>query len=76
MHTRRQPLQLSRKRLITVITLLVALLALTACAIATPASVAEQAPAFTLPAANGGDVSLSDYVGDKPVLLYFHMAVG
>ncbi len=76
MHTEFRPVQLYRKRTITLITMLVALLALAACANATPASDAEQAPAFTLSAANGGDVSLSDYVGDKPVLLYFHMAVG
>ncbi|MBD3304847.1 redoxin domain-containing protein [candidate division KSB3 bacterium] len=35
-----------------------------------------QAPEFTLPDALGGTVSLSDYLGTRPVLLYFHMAVG
>jgi cytochrome oxidase Cu insertion factor (SCO1/SenC/PrrC family) len=35
-----------------------------------------EAPDFTLPAANGGEVSLADYKGKQPVLLYFHMAVG
>lgn len=34
------------------------------------------APAFTLPTATGGTVSLSDYVGKQPVLLFFHMAAG
>jgi cytochrome oxidase Cu insertion factor (SCO1/SenC/PrrC family) len=34
------------------------------------------APSFTLPAASGDQVSLSDYLGSKPVLLYFHMADG
>jgi cytochrome oxidase Cu insertion factor (SCO1/SenC/PrrC family) len=38
-------------------------------------SVGDNAPGFTLTAANGTTVSLSDYVG-QPVLLYFHMAVG
>ena len=38
-------------------------------------SVGDNAPDFRLPAANGGEVSLSDYRG-QPVLLYFHMAVG
>ena len=51
------------------------LLALTGC-VSAPASSAPQAPAFTLPSAGGGEVSLNDYVGEKPVLLYFHMAVG
>lgn len=33
------------------------------------------APGFSLANAAGGEVSLADYAG-KPVLLYFHMAVG
>lgn len=41
----------------------------------TAIEVGAQAPAFTLPDAAGGEVSLSDYAG-QPVLLYFHMAVG
>lgn len=36
----------------------------------------DEAPAFTLPAATGEDVSLGDYTGEQPVLLYFHMAGG
>ena len=36
----------------------------------------EAAPQFTLPAATGGEVSLSDYQGHGPVLLFFHMALG
>ncbi|NJL94908.1 MAG: redoxin domain-containing protein [Anaerolineae bacterium] len=38
--------------------------------------VGDAAPAFTLPATDGSQVSLADYVGQRPVLLYFHMAVG
>jgi cytochrome oxidase Cu insertion factor (SCO1/SenC/PrrC family) len=38
-------------------------------------AVGNAAPAFTLPNAAGGEVSLSDYQG-QPVLLYFHMAGG
>jgi hypothetical protein len=38
--------------------------------------VGDPAPAFTLPSAEGDQVSLSDYRGTKPVLLYFHMADG
>jgi cytochrome oxidase Cu insertion factor (SCO1/SenC/PrrC family) len=37
--------------------------------------VGDTAPEFSLPAADGTKVSLSDYKG-QPVLLYFHMAVG
>lgn len=37
---------------------------------------AQDAPSFTLTGAAGERVSLSDYVGSRPVLLYFHMAVG
>ena len=39
-------------------------------------AVGVKAPDFTLPASDGTTVSLDDYVGQKPVLLYFHMAVG
>ena len=39
-------------------------------------TVGDTAPAFALPATNGDEVSLSDYTGEQPVLLYFHMAVG
>lgn len=38
-------------------------------------NVGDDAPAFSLPDAHGGTVALSDYAG-RPVLLYFHMAVG
>jgi hypothetical protein len=36
--------------------------------------VGDEAPAFTLPAADGTTVSLAEF--DEPVLLYFHMADG
>jgi AhpC/TSA family protein len=36
----------------------------------------EMAPDFELPSAGGGDVRLSDYRGEKPVLLYFSMGPG
>ncbi len=39
-------------------------------------SVGDKAPEFSLPAADGNEVSLSQYKGVKPVLLYFHMALG
>ncbi len=51
-------------------------LLLAACNGATPDTVKRtDAPDFTLEDATGGEVSLADYSG-KPVLLYFHMAVG
>ena len=39
-------------------------------------AVGDKAPEFTLPTAQGADVSLSQFRGRSPVLLYFHMAVG
>jgi hypothetical protein len=39
-------------------------------------AVGDDAPSFTLPEANGDSVSLADYEGTQPVLLYFHMAMG
>jgi AhpC/TSA family len=36
----------------------------------------DAAPDFTLPSAEGGTISLSSYVGAKPVLLYFSMGPG
>ena len=51
-------------------------LLLAACAPAVQGIVAgASAPAFTLPDARGGEVSLSQFQG-QPVLLFFHMAVG
>lgn len=39
-------------------------------------AVGSEAPDFTLQNALGGTVSLHDYAGSQPVLLFFHMAVG
>jgi hypothetical protein len=39
-------------------------------------AVGAPAPLFSLPSANGGTVSLADYQGKKPVLLYFSMTAG
>lgn len=36
----------------------------------------RMAPDFELPSAGGGDVRLSDYRGERPVLLYFSMGPG
>lgn len=39
-------------------------------------AVGDEAPAFTLPSASGSSVSLADFEGHKPVLLYFSMGPG
>jgi hypothetical protein len=52
------------------------LLLLTACGGQEGLAVSDAAPSFTLPEASGGSVSLADYQGTQPVLLYFHMALG
>lgn len=48
-----------------------------ACGSAAPtdAGVGTTAPDFSLPESGGGEVHLADFEG-RPVLLYFHMAVG
>jgi cytochrome oxidase Cu insertion factor (SCO1/SenC/PrrC family) len=65
------------KSLTRIITLLLALLSAACAGQATPQAieVGVTAPQFTLPAATGETVSLSSYAG-RPVLLFFHMAVG
>ena len=57
--------------------LLVATVLLQACSSAPEGiQVGAQAPDFTLPSSQGTPVSLSDYTGEQPVLLFFHMANG
>ncbi len=66
----------TRQRWTVVVVALLALL-IQACAGATNGGATnEDAPSFTLTGTSGEQVSLSDYVGSRPVLLYFHMAVG
>ncbi|MBI1295810.1 redoxin domain-containing protein [bacterium] len=60
-------------RRVTFVLLAVLAMAVAACG---GAQDTQQAPSFTLTGASGEQVSLSDYVGSRPVLLYFHMAVG
>jgi cytochrome oxidase Cu insertion factor (SCO1/SenC/PrrC family) len=66
----------SLRRIVRWFTVLPVLI-LAACTGSTAQSIAvgTVAPAFTLPAATGEQVSLADYAG-RPVLLYFHMAGG
>ena len=40
---------------------------------AMPAEVGEVAPDFTLPSVSEGDISLSQYRGNKHVILSFHV---
>ena len=40
------------------------------------ARVAKEAPKFSLTSASGEQVSLDDYLGHRPVLLYFSMGPG
>lgn len=37
-----------------------------------PAETGQNAPAFTLPSSEGGQVSLQDFIGKQPVVLYFY----
>ena len=50
-------------------------LALGACAPLGPPAVGDDAPPFELATVAGDQVALEDFRG-RPVLLYFHMAVG
>jgi hypothetical protein len=56
--------------------LLLVIILAQACSSRGDLAVGDLAPGFTLPSATGADVSLSDYTGEGPVLLFFHMAVG
>ena len=51
-------------------------LLLSACNSSDLIKIGDPAPPFTLSSENGLEVSLSDYQGKQPVLLYFHMAKG
>ena len=38
-----------------------------------PAEVGDSAPDFTLPSVSEGDITLSSFKGQKPVVLSFHV---
>jgi hypothetical protein len=59
-----------RRRLLKLLTLACAPLAVPAWALRT----GDRAPAFTLPASTGGRVSLADFAGRKAVVLFFYPA--
>jgi hypothetical protein len=65
------------KRVFLIVSMALVAILVTACG--APESGLEEgdrAPDFSLLAADGDTVSLSDYRGEQPVLLYFHMALG
>ena len=67
----------SIKRVFLIVSIALVAILITACG--TPESgleAGDRAPDFSLLAADGDTVSLSDYRGERPVLLYFHMALG
>ena len=67
----------SLKHVSLIISMALAVILITACGVSEPAlEVGDRAPEFSLLAADGDTVSLSDYRGEQPVLLYFHMALG
>jgi cytochrome oxidase Cu insertion factor (SCO1/SenC/PrrC family) len=41
-----------------------------------PIAAGDVAPDFTLPSAKGEEISLADFAGKQPVLLYFSMGPG
>jgi cytochrome oxidase Cu insertion factor (SCO1/SenC/PrrC family) len=67
----------ARKTAVFLLLLLITGLLLQACSAGQEGiQVGAQAPDFTLPSSEGTEVSLSDYTGEQPVLLFFHMANG
>jgi len=65
------------KRVFLIVSMALVAILVTACG--APESGLEEgdrAPDFSLQAADGDTVSLSDYRSEQPVLLYFHMALG
>ena len=65
-----------RKNTLLMVLVVLVSITLQACSPQTELNVGDQAPEFTLPSAEGERVSLDDYAGRQPVLLFFHMAVG
>ena len=65
------------KRALIIGKLALAVIFITACGTPDPGlRVGDRAPEFSLVASDGDTVSLTDYLGEQPVLLYFHMALG
>ena len=65
------------RRFFLIISMALVAILITACGTPeTGLEAGDRAPDFSLQAADGDTVSLSDYRGERPVLLYFHMALG
>jgi len=65
------------RRFFLIISMALVAILITACGTPeTELETGDRAPDFSLQAADGDTVSLSDYHGEQPVLLYFHMALG
>jgi peroxiredoxin len=65
------------RRFFLIISMALVAILITACGTPeTGLEAGDRAPDFSLQAADGDTVSLSDFSGEKPVLLYFHMALG
>lgn len=58
------------------ITILIATVFVSACSQQKEIAVGNIAPDFSLSSATGSTVSLSEFRDQRPVLLYFHMAMG
>ena len=68
-----------KKRSIILLVIILPLLLLAACGGAAGdeyLAAGDKAPDFTLPDTAGGTYTLSEHLGEKPVLLYFSMADG
>ena len=68
------PIARSIRSRVVVATILAIVSALCAARPATAVEVGQPAPAFTLPATTGGEISLSDFRGKKFVLIEFYGA--
>jgi len=65
------------RRFFLIISMALVAILITACGtLETGLEAGDRAPDFSLRAADGDTVSLSEYRGEQPVLLYFHMALG
>jgi uncharacterized lipoprotein YajG len=65
-----------RTGLLLSILFLIGVVFLSACSQQKEIAIGNNAPDFSLPSATGSTVSLSDFRDQRPVLLYFHMAMG